>query len=374
MMPQMTFTADRALNGSLEGEALDTAMMNFREFLFTDSNGELSFQYHIAVGLGLEKAAKIEHLYNSYVLAPEGNKSATVRDVANELRSPMSDPDFEKQTGVDSPEDLIAESDLPLSLHNQYIPIARAMARRFGTDTLSQINNYAKTKFTPYANGYSPHTASSMLEVNFQEETNINAFENGIAAKVDALNEMRAKGGLTPLYFIKGSKTSIDDIRGATVDDGGVSLLSAARDLAITGAQSVVQTGQAAVQALATGETVAGIIDYQTRSRTGMRVLVGPALDFSRDNPMIQLYAIDAMGNAMPVGGQFHMHKDSDMRMERNTIEVQSTLGAPSFGLTAISAPITRTDRTGRVPVTETESVQFEADVSQDPQVPRGSN
>ena len=380
IMPQFVQSTDKLLAGVMSADALDNFMMNTREFVLTDENGELNFQDYAALGLGVTKALKLEYLYNAYVIAPADNKAGFVQQVALELREPMSTATFQANIGEETtPEELIAKSILPPSLHEEFVPIVKAMSRRMKTETLDEINSYARNKFVPYANGYSPHTNGSAIEVNISSYgIKKDIFENGISAKVQEINEARKEFGLNPLYFDKDSNLSIEDIRKEQGFQPSPTLVEGFMDFtSMLGGKSINTI--IAEQAYGRGAMAGERIEFETKSRVSLRVLVGPALDYSYKFPMMQLYQVDGMGNVAPVeGGRFHLLADPTMRKEifspKSFNQIDLEIGG-NFGLTDVTQPMGfRTNQqnispSGRIPSTLSQELNINAQEFEDQNV-----
>jgi len=301
------------LNGTMPPESMPEFMRNVRNFVYQEtSNGSVVVRPGIYAQLGKDNAAKLEALNLALPLIPAGREGAYLQTIVEEMRVPMTDERFQKQTGTTfTPQQMILNMDIPSILMDDMIPIVKALSTVYGENTQDVLQNALDSRFAENANAYSQVTGGSYVPFDASMFVkDIGDFEKGVAAivqeRIDAGENLR---------FDIGSSVSIEDYR--------------------------VETSMMPFQIVK--DVVGNASEAIAQARVQKRVLYGPTLNSSIAFPQFQLYTIDEFGSVFPIAGSQFNLKTAQIAKAMGTLpdtpsQIATTTG-PEVSMVAPKAP-----------------------------------
>jgi len=283
----LTSNAISLLNGNMPSEEMDAFFIHLRNnFFYEDASGNAKVTQGMFNALGKERSAELEALYRVRTFAPIGQENLFVQDAIENLKQPLSEELFKSYTGYKNAENLVLSLKLPSSIVEDIVPLANAMAKTLGKETVRVLEESLDSRFSENPNSYSPVTGGSYipLDVSFFTD-DVEGFENGVEVLVQDLNLQGAN-----LRFEVGNKVSIEEMR----------------------------QNQAILPIQIVKDVFGNVSDEIAKSRVSSRVLYGPTLDSSTIAPKFQLYTLNEYGMAQVIpNSQFNF----------NTIEIAAAMG-----------------------------------------------
>lgn len=283
----LTSNARSLLNGNMPSEEMDAFFVHLRNnFFYEDASGNAKVTAGMFNALGKERSAELEALYRIRTFAPIGQENLFVQEAVENLKQPLSEELFKSYTGYKNAENLVLSLDLPSSIVEDIVPLANAMARTLGKETVRVLEESLDSRFSENPNSYSPVTGGSYipLDVSFFTD-DVEGFENGVEVLVQDLNLQGAN-----LRFEIGNKVSIEEMR----------------------------QNQAILPIQIVKDVFGNVSDEIAKSRVSSRVLYGPTLNSSVRAPKFQLYTLNEYGMAQVIpNSQFNF----------NTIEIAAAMG-----------------------------------------------
>lgn len=283
----LTSNAISLLNGNMPSEEMDAFFVHLRNnFFYEDASGNAKVTAGMFNALGGERSAELETLYRVRTFAPIGQENLFVQDAIENLKQPLSEELFKSYTGYKNAENLVLSLKLPSSIVEDIVPLANAMAKTLGKETVRVLEESLDSRFSENPNSYSPVTGGSYipLDVSFFTD-DVEGFENGVEVLVQDLNLQGAN-----LRFEVGNKVSIEEMR----------------------------QNQAILPIQIIKDVFGNVSDEIAKSRVSSRVLYGPTLDSSTIAPKFQLYTLNEYGMAQVIpNSQFNF----------NTIEIAAAMG-----------------------------------------------
>lgn len=248
---------DAFMQGNLNPSQTQALFMNFRELAIKQSaSGRITFNTSFHKLLGNNQAAELITAFEIYSLLREKSRDTEIYGILQLNKQKLNQEDFKDYTGFSSPTALLNKiSALPSPLHDEFVPIVRAMAPYFETGTKDALKNIIKQRFeTENANLYSVYTGSSVAPNDYGTGKQMEGIEHAIAMYIPKLGGNR--------YFDVDATVAVEDLA------GGTSFGQLIKD------------------------TKSNLTDEISKLRTQNRVIYGPTLQSSAENPEYMLYEI----------------------------------------------------------------------------------
>lgn len=264
-------SVDALLQGNLTPSETQAIFRNFRELAIKQSaSGRITFNTSFHKLLGRDKTAELITAFEIYSILRDKARDTEIYNILQLNKQKMSQEDFNDYTGYNTPTQLLNDiSALPNELHDEFIPLVRAMAPYYETGTKDQIKRILETRFeTENPNLYSVYTGSSIAPNDYGTGKQMEGIEAAIELYIPTLN---ARDG-TNRYFDVDATVAVEDIA------GGTSFGQLIRD------------------------TNSNLTDEMSKLRTQNRVIYGPTLQSSAELPEYMLYEIiNEFGAVRPI-------------------------------------------------------------------------